>query len=129
MAQWLRAQVLQRITIQFPASTLGDPQQLQKIQCPPLTFVGVCVQECACSCSLSLSNYNCQNCQVFTSPDSFAAKDKLTTHLSHCSIALKRHHNQGRSYERKHLTGTCLLLERFSPCSSWCGTWWQAGRC
>jgi hypothetical protein len=24
-------------------------------------------------------------------------------YLSHCPIAVKRHHNQGNSYERKHL--------------------------
>ena len=31
--------------------------------------------------------------------------------LSHCSIAVKRHHNQGNSYKWKHLTGS--LLKRF----------------
>jgi hypothetical protein len=30
---------------------------------------------------------------------------RVTPCLSHCSIAVKRHHDQGNSYKRKYLTG------------------------
>jgi hypothetical protein len=33
----------------------------------------------------------------------------ITVYLSHCSTAMKRHHGQGNSYQRKLLIG-CLLI-------------------
>ena len=38
--------------------------------------------------------------------------------LVRVSIAVKKHHNQGNSYKRKHLTGADLQVLRFSPLSS-----------
>jgi hypothetical protein len=34
-------------------------------------------------------------------------------------IAVKRHHEQGNSYERQHLVGAGLQIQRFSPLSLW----------
>lgn len=39
--------------------------------------------------------------------------------LSHCSIAVKRHHDQGNSYKRKHLIGACIQFRRFSLLPAW----------
>ncbi|KAL6037402.1 hypothetical protein STEG23_003590 [Scotinomys teguina] len=33
---------------------------------------------------------------------------------SQCSVAVKRHHDQGNSYERKHLIGAGLQFQRIS---------------
>jgi len=44
------------------------------------------------------------------------------------SIAVKRHHDWGNSYEGKHLLRTGLQFQRFSPLSLWQGTWWLVGR-
>jgi hypothetical protein len=41
---------------------------------------------------------------------------------------MKRHHDQGNSYKRKHLTGNGLHSQRFSPLSSWWETWQPPGR-
>ena len=43
-------------------------------------------------------------------------------------IAVKRHHDQGNSYEGKHFTGAGLQFQRFSPLSSWWEAWRCAGR-
>jgi hypothetical protein len=43
-------------------------------------------------------------------------------------IAVKRHHEDSNFYKGKHLIGTGLLFQRFSPLSSWQETWQHAGR-
>lgn len=45
--------------------------------------------------------------------------------LSHYSVALKRHYNQGRLNETP-LNRACLQFLRVSPWSLWQGVWWQA---
>lgn len=50
----------------------------------------------------------------------------LSQCLSHCSIAMKRPDDQGKSYRRKHSTGS-LEFQRLSPFSSWQRAWWQVG--
>ena len=40
---------------------------------------------------------------------------KIYTVLVRVSIAVKRHHDQGNSYKRKHLIGAGLEFQRFSP--------------
>jgi len=47
--------------------------------------------------------------------------------LSQCSIAVKRHLDQGNSYQGKHFIEAGLQFQRFSPLSSWWGAWWHAG--
>jgi hypothetical protein len=42
-------------------------------------------------------------------------------------FAVKRHYDHRDSYEEKHLIGTGLHFQRFSPLS-WKETWWHAGR-
>ena len=49
--------------------------------------------------------------------------------LSHCTIAVKRHHSQGNSYERKQLIEGLLTVSEVSPLSSWWEAWQHAGRC
>jgi hypothetical protein len=41
---------------------------------------------------------------------------------------VKRHHDQGNSYEGKHLIGAGLQFQRFGPVSSWWEAWKQVGR-
>ena len=43
--------------------------------------------------------------------------------LVRVSTAMRRHHDQGNSYKGKHLIGTGLQFERFSPLSSWWEAW------
>lgn len=38
--------------------------------------------------------------------------------LSHCSIKVRRHHDQGCSYKQKHLIATGLQFQSFDPLSS-----------
>lgn len=52
----------------------------------------------------------------------------IRPYLSHCSITLKRHHDQDNSYQRKHFIGAGLQFQRFSPLSTWQGAGWHAGR-
>jgi hypothetical protein len=47
---------------------------------------------------------------------------------SHCSIAVKRHHDQGRSYKRKPLIWACLQFQKFSPLSLCQGAGQHTGR-
>ena len=43
--------------------------------------------------------------------------------------AVKRHHEQGNSYKRKHFIGAASLhFQRFSPLSSWQKAWQCSGR-
>jgi hypothetical protein len=44
------------------------------------------------------------------------------------SIAMKRHHDHGKSYKEKYLIGTGLQVQRFSPLLSWWVAWQHAGR-
>ena len=44
------------------------------------------------------------------------------------SIAVRRHHDHGNSYKEKHLTGTGLQFQRFSPLSSWQEAWQYSDR-
>jgi hypothetical protein len=39
--------------------------------------------------------------------------------LARVSIAVKRHHDQGKSYKGQRLIGAGLLVQRFRPLSSW----------
>lgn len=39
--------------------------------------------------------------------------------LGHCPVSVKRRHDQGKSYKRKHLIGACLQFQRFSLLSWW----------
>jgi hypothetical protein len=48
--------------------------------------------------------------------------------VSQTLFAVKRHHDQGHSYERKHLAGTCLQFQRFSSLSAWWGAWLHTGK-
>ena len=41
---------------------------------------------------------------------------------------MNRHHNQGKSYTKQHLTGAGLQVQRFSPLSSQAGAWQHPGR-
>jgi hypothetical protein len=41
---------------------------------------------------------------------------------------VKRHHEQGKSYKRKHLIGAGVEFQRFGPLSSWNQEWQRAGR-
>jgi hypothetical protein len=41
------------------------------------------------------------------------------TWFSPYSITMKRHHNHGNSYKKKHLIGSGSQLQMFSPLSSW----------
>jgi hypothetical protein len=43
-------------------------------------------------------------------------------------IAVRRHHDQGSSCKRKHVTGAGLQFQMFSPLSSWLETWQHPGR-
>jgi hypothetical protein len=45
-------------------------------------------------------------------------RNSVSLYLSYYSVAVKRHLDQGNSYERKYLTETCLQLEEVSPLSS-----------
>ena len=40
-----------------------------------------------------------------------------------CLTDVQRHHGQGQSYKGKHLIGTSLQFQRFSPLSSWQEVW------
>jgi hypothetical protein len=42
-------------------------------------------------------------------------------------IAVKRHCDQSNSYKGKHLMGSCLQFQRFSPSSSWQEAWQCSG--
>ena len=48
--------------------------------------------------------------------------------LSQCSITVKRHHDHGSSYKRKHLIRAGLQFQKFSPLLSRWGAWRHAGR-
>ena len=41
---------------------------------------------------------------------------------------MKRHHDHGNSYKRKHLIGAVLQFQRFSPLSLWQEAWQYPGR-
>ena len=41
---------------------------------------------------------------------------------------MESHHDHGNSYKGKHLTGTDLQAQRFSPLLSWQEAWCHAGR-
>jgi hypothetical protein len=43
---------------------------------------------------------------------------------SQCSTSVKRHHDQGNFYKRKHLIGGLLAVSEVSPLLSWLGAWW-----
>lgn len=47
---------------------------------------------------------------------------------SHCSVAMKRHHDQGSSYKRKNLLWAGLQFQRVSPLSSCQGAGQHTGR-
>lgn len=47
--------------------------------------------------------------------------------LSHGSIVVKLHHDQGNSYKRKHLVRGLLILSEVSPLLSWQGAWPHTG--
>ena len=51
-----------------------------------------------------------------------------TVVLVRVSIAVKRHHDHGNSYKGKHLIGSGLQFQRFSPLSSWWGAWQHTGK-
>lgn len=38
-------------------------------------------------------------------------------------VAMKRYHDQGKSYQSKHLVGADLQFQRLSPPSSWQEAW------
>ena len=40
-----------------------------------------------------------------------------------CFIAVKRYHDCGNAHRGKHLPVTCLVVQRFSPLSSWQEAW------
>jgi hypothetical protein len=48
--------------------------------------------------------------------------------LSQGFIAVKGYHDQGNTYQCKHLIGAGLQLQRFSPLSSWQEAWQRTGR-
>ena len=52
----------------------------------------------------------------------------MITFLSEGFIAMKRHHDQGKSYKGLHLIGAGLQVQRFSPLSSWWEAWQHPGR-
>ena len=56
------------------------------------------------------------------------AKEQDTGCLSQCSIAVKRHHDHGNFFNRKHLIGAGLQFQRFSPLPLWQGAWQHTGR-
>lgn len=44
------------------------------------------------------------------------------------SIAVKVHHTCGSPYKGKHLIGTLLTIQRFTPLQSWQEAWYHKGR-
>ena len=52
-----------------------------------------------------------------------------TSVLVKVSTAVKRHLEQGSSYERHHLIGSGLHIQRFSPLSLMQEAWQHSGRC
>jgi hypothetical protein len=48
--------------------------------------------------------------------------------LDRISIAVKRHHDQGNSYNGQHLIRASLQIQRFSPLVSWQEAWQLPGR-
>ena len=53
---------------------------------------------------------------------------EIETFLFRVSIAMKRHHDQGKSYKGTHLIETVLLVQKFNPLSSWQKAWQYLGR-
>jgi hypothetical protein len=48
--------------------------------------------------------------------------------LAKVSTAVKRHHDLSKSYKGKHLIGTGLQVQRFSPLLIWWEAWQYTGR-